>query len=175
MATMNNFNFRPHHRYHFRLASIGGTFEAMHRGHVEYLELAFKLADHVLITLTTDNFAQRWKSYKVSSTEERKERLILALKELDADPDRYELQVAQSQEQIEHTLMRPDVDLVVCIEDYYPTMLEMKAKRREAGIPEYHLHVKPVTRQGQRIISSTDILQGILPFDELDQSDSSKG
>jgi len=37
--------------------SVGGTFDVMHKGHWVLLEEAFKVADQVLIGITTDDFA----------------------------------------------------------------------------------------------------------------------
>ncbi|RLI09230.1 phosphopantetheine adenylyltransferase [Candidatus Bathyarchaeota archaeon] len=41
-----------------RLVSVGGTFDALHKGHWFLLEEAFKVADRVIIGLTTDEFAR---------------------------------------------------------------------------------------------------------------------
>jgi len=41
-----------------RLASVGGTFDAFHKGHWFLLEEAFKVADNVIIGLTSDEFAR---------------------------------------------------------------------------------------------------------------------
>jgi len=45
-----------------RLVSVGGTFDALHKGHWFLLEEAFKVADKVTIGLTTDEFA--WELHK---------------------------------------------------------------------------------------------------------------
>jgi len=41
-----------------RLVTVGGTFDALHKGHWFLLEEAFKVAEKVLIGLTTDEFAE---------------------------------------------------------------------------------------------------------------------
>ncbi|KON29532.1 hypothetical protein AC482_06240 [miscellaneous Crenarchaeota group-15 archaeon DG-45] len=41
-----------------RLASVGGTFDALHKGHWFLLEEAFKVARRVVIGLSTDAFAE---------------------------------------------------------------------------------------------------------------------
>lgn len=41
-----------------RLVTVGGTFDALHKGHWLLLEEAFEVADRVLIGLTTDEFAR---------------------------------------------------------------------------------------------------------------------
>lgn len=41
-----------------RLVTVGGTFDVLHKGHWFLLEEAFKVAEKVLIGLTTDEFAE---------------------------------------------------------------------------------------------------------------------
>ncbi|MCW3991367.1 MAG: pantetheine-phosphate adenylyltransferase [Candidatus Bathyarchaeota archaeon] len=41
-----------------RLASVGGTFDALHKGHWFLLEEAFQIARRVVVGLTTDAFAE---------------------------------------------------------------------------------------------------------------------
>ena len=42
-----------------RLAATGGTFDVIHRGHMELLSAAFDAADEVIIGVTSDAFAAR--------------------------------------------------------------------------------------------------------------------
>src|ERR1700730_6805024 len=51
----------------FHIATIGGTFQAMHLGHRQYLKLALRLADIVHISLTSDHYASTLKNYPVAS------------------------------------------------------------------------------------------------------------
>src|SRR5215467_6188254 len=55
----------------FRTATIGGTFQAMHLGHRQYLSLALRLADIVHIFLTSDHYASTHKKYPVASFDVR--------------------------------------------------------------------------------------------------------
>ncbi len=60
---------------------IGGTFDALHIGHKEYIKFAFQSASKVFIMLTDDNYASGKKSYKVKSCEERNYKLVDFIKE----------------------------------------------------------------------------------------------
>lgn len=59
-------------RYINKTAIIGGTFNAMHQGHKDYIKLAFDFADKVYILLTTDKYIKMNKSYEVHPYEFRK-------------------------------------------------------------------------------------------------------
>lgn len=54
-----------------RLVTVGGTFDLLHKGHQTLLEEAFKVADKVLIGLTTDEFADKLHNHYFDSYERR--------------------------------------------------------------------------------------------------------
>jgi len=55
-----------------RLVTVGGTFDAFHKGHLFLLEEAFKVGDRVIIGLTNDEFAwELHKPHHVDSYEKR--------------------------------------------------------------------------------------------------------
>ena len=58
-----------------RSALIGGTFNALHEGHRNYIKLAFNFAEEVYILLSSDKYAKIYKSYQVDPYEIRKKRL----------------------------------------------------------------------------------------------------
>ena len=62
--------------------TVGGTFDVFHKGHSLLLEEAFKVAESVLIGLTTDEFAMRLKKpHKIDCYEKRLKDLIRFLAE----------------------------------------------------------------------------------------------
>jgi len=56
----------------FKKTVVGGTFDAVHDGHKLVLKTAFENAESVVIGLTSDDFAKRFKTKDVSSYNERK-------------------------------------------------------------------------------------------------------
>lgn len=46
---------------------IGGTFDNFHKGHEELLRVAFEVSEYVLIGISSDQFAQRFRTGEVES------------------------------------------------------------------------------------------------------------
>jgi pantetheine-phosphate adenylyltransferase len=54
---------------------VGGTFDGLHEGHHSLLRTAFENGESVVIGLTSDDFAGRFRARKVASFKERKKGL----------------------------------------------------------------------------------------------------
>jgi len=65
----------------FSKAALGGTFDLFHDGHKYFLESALRMADRLVIGLTTDEFASYHKSHPVEPYDLRMERLTRFLEE----------------------------------------------------------------------------------------------
>jgi len=50
---------------------VGGTFDNFHRGHEELLRVAFDLSESVLIGISSDQFAQRFRTGEVETFKNR--------------------------------------------------------------------------------------------------------
>lgn len=71
-------------RIHFREVAVGGTFDALHRGHKILLRTAFRAGDKVLIGLGRNGFARKLrKGHPVDPYPKRKRELISFLKKED--------------------------------------------------------------------------------------------
>jgi cytidyltransferase-like protein len=53
------------------IATIGGTFDTLHKGHGEYIQLAFNLANYVIIYLNSDENIRGKKQYCTRTYEQR--------------------------------------------------------------------------------------------------------
>jgi glycerol-3-phosphate cytidylyltransferase len=54
----------------------GGTFDLFHYGHVNFLKKCKKIANQVVVSLNTDDFASKYKSLPIMSYNERKTSLL---------------------------------------------------------------------------------------------------
>ena len=45
--------------FKYDLVALGGTFEIIHKGHLELLRKAFSISSNVIIGLTSDDFAEK--------------------------------------------------------------------------------------------------------------------
>ena len=57
----------------FRKIVVGGTFDGLHKGHKSVLKTAFENADEVVVGLTSDEFAARFRTRSVSPYDVRKD------------------------------------------------------------------------------------------------------
>jgi len=65
----------------FREVAVGGTFDALHRGHKILLRTAFRAGDRVLIGLSRNGFVRRLvKNHRVDPYPKRKRELVSFLK-----------------------------------------------------------------------------------------------
>ena len=65
----------------FEKIVIGGTFDRLHEGHKSLVRCAFENAQSVVIGLTSDEFAERFKTKRVGSFRERAGKLESFIKE----------------------------------------------------------------------------------------------
>ena len=106
---------------------LGGTFEALHRGHRALLKKAFSLGQ-VTIGLTSDKMARRLKKRKVKSFRERKRRLEdFAGKEFSA-----RARILKIENKFGPTL-KEDFRYIVVSPETYPTARVINSERKKKG------------------------------------------
>lgn len=59
----------------FAKVVLGGTFDVLHSGHHRLLDISFNVAESVVIGLTSDEFAKRFRVESTPSYEKRKKKL----------------------------------------------------------------------------------------------------
>jgi cytidyltransferase-like protein len=141
--------------YAFTFASVGGTFNHLHDGHIEYLELAFHLATRVRIYLTSDELAQKAKPYSVRSFDDRKTVLARYLADSGLS-DRADIEVLDDLEWRDTSLLLDEkIDVAVVTPEYYEKFLSLAAER--AASAPLRLVVKTRTKDADGEISSRRI------------------
>ncbi|RIK73282.1 hypothetical protein DCC62_17720 [candidate division KSB1 bacterium] len=139
-------------------ATIGGTFDTLHRGHKEYIRKAFDKATYVFIYITSDDLAQKQKNYHVRSRELRIKNLQAFLRGIGIEQDRYETREINALEQLKNELANVEVDISIIAPDYLELFDGINHKRKEKGKKSISVVIKERTRDAKNgDLSSTAI------------------
>ncbi|MFP3045363.1 MAG: pantetheine-phosphate adenylyltransferase [Thermocladium sp.] len=143
----------------FSKVALGGTFDSLHSGHIVLLFEAMKHGDKVLIGVTSDAFAQKYKQYKVRNVEERLRNLeILLTRELGLKRSRFELRVID--DPYGPAISDPELDAIVVSIETYSRSLEINELRISRGLPPLTILIVPIIKDGYgNKLSSTMVRQ----------------
>ena len=142
----------------FHIATIGGTFQAMHLGHRQYLKLALRLADIVHISLTSDHYASTLKNYPVASFDVRCKEIQSFLASIGVR-DRTRIHELSSSDQLKKFMITTVLDVALVEPQYLDLFQSFNRLRSQLKMDEYCIVLKPRTKVDGLDISST-ALQG---------------
>lgn len=131
------------------IATIGGTFDTLHRGHKEYIRLAFAHADYVLIYVTSDEYARNLKNYHVRARELRIKNLHAFLKGFGIPSERYDTREIKALDQLTDELASANINLSIIGPEYLNLFDAINLKRTENGKIGIEVWIKPRTRDAQ--------------------------
>lgn len=143
----------------FKLIAVGGTFDIIHRGHIELLRTAFNLGDRVIIGLTTDSFVKRMgKTHEVKPYVERLENLKKLLSDMRVESRAI---VTPIEDPYGPAAYDPSIDAIVVSDETYVKALEINKLREARGLkPLEILKIPMVLAEDGRPISSTRVRLG---------------
>jgi len=127
-----------------KTAIIGGTFHAFHKGHAEYISLAFQFADKVNILITSDKFAKICKPYRVKPFDTRKAKLQEFLINRHYF-DRCKIIKVNSEYDIINFCLKNEISLSVVIPEYYSLFERINRLREYKGLVGLLILVKQRT------------------------------
>ncbi|RLF17359.1 MAG: hypothetical protein DRJ66_00935 [Thermoprotei archaeon] len=143
----------------YDIACLGGTFELIHKGHEKLIEVAFSLADKVVIGITSDNLVKSLgKKHPVSPYEVRVKRLkeYLSKKGL-----LNRAIIVKLNDPYGPSIHDPNIKAIVVSEETLKRALEIYKIRQKKGLPPISIiTVKLVLAKNGRPISTTRILRG---------------
>ena len=143
--------------------TVGGTFDLLHKGHRTLLEEAFKVADRVLIGLTTDEFAEKLHNHHFDPFKRRYENLKRFLEE-GGYSDRAE--IIPINDPYGPTVENGDIEGIIVSEETEPRADEINRLRAERGLrPLLVFCIKMVLAEDGKPISSTRIRRGEIDRD----------
>jgi len=143
----------------FPEVAVGGTFDALHRGHKILLRTAFRAGDRVLIGLSRNGFVRRLrKSHHVDPYPRRKRELVHFLRK-EGLADRFE--IVPLDDPYGPTIVDSSVDAVIVSRMTKKTADKINTIRRRRGLkPLPVVSISMVLAEDFEPISSTRIRAG---------------
>lgn len=139
-----------------RLASVGGTFDVLHKGHWFLLEEAFKVAHMVVIGLSTDDFAEEL--HKPHYVDCYKKRLADLKLFLEGRGFRHRAEIIPLSDPYGPTIDSDKIEGIVVSEETEPRAEEINRLRVAKGLkPLLIFCIKMILADDGRPISSTRI------------------
>ncbi len=129
----------------FRKVAVGGTFDTLHTGHTALLFTALNYGHKVLVGVTSDEFAQAYKTYKVKPLKVRMLNLRSLIKELGGGDD---VIIDVINDPYGPTIVDPTIDSIVVSLETLPRAIEINNLRRERGLRPLYIIVVPIIKDG---------------------------
>jgi len=134
----------------YDLVALGGTFDIVHKGHIQLLSKAFSVSSRVIIGLTSDSLAAKRGKKLVNSYQQRKENLEELLE--DKFPDtKYDL--SKLENEFGPAVLQGDVQALVVSEETAYQGDILNELRRQKNLPDVDVVVVPMVlaENGTRI------------------------
>jgi cytidyltransferase-like protein len=145
-----------------KIVTCGGTFNNLHAGHKEYLDLACEFGDKLIICVSSDSHAKTIKDYAPKPYEKRIEHIQNYLSE------QTEILSVQFMPIISQSVLTNDyvsglldkTRLTVITPEYLDWMQDINQRRKDIRLPELLILIKPRTidKEIGNDISSTRII-----------------
>ncbi|MBN2250754.1 MAG: pantetheine-phosphate adenylyltransferase [Candidatus Altiarchaeota archaeon] len=140
----------------FRKVVIGGTYDMLHKGHKKILETGFRIAGEVVIGLTSDEFAKRFRAEDVLSYEKRKAVLEEYIKAFGKPYG-----IIRIDDSYGIATIDPGIDCIMASEETLLRAGEINAIRFKKGLEKLTIVVVPIVlAKDGRPISSDRINRG---------------
>lgn len=146
--TRNGQNTNRHqgNGYPERIVTVGGTFDTLHPGHKDYIQLAFEHADRVLIYVNSDEYINGKKLYSVLSYEARVAELMNFIREIECE-NRCEIRCLHKLEELEIDYLENDnlrnkIYMAIVSPEYYDFFLKINNIREARGMKSFLILVK---------------------------------
>jgi len=137
----------------FNIVALGGTFDLIHRGHIELLRKSFSISSKVIIGLTSDEFAQK-KGKKLLNGYLQRYRTLEEIITKNFPNTKYE--ISKLENDFGPAVLEKDVEALVLSEETSFQGKELNRLRRHRNIPDVEIIIVPMilAKDGKRISTS---------------------
>ncbi len=138
--------------------AVGGTFEAIHAGHIKLLKKAFELGDEIIIGVTSDSFVERM-GKKVETP--YLDRIVRLKEKIDEIAERdFRFYIAMLEDPY-GPVLKEEIDYIVVSPESFKNALKANKLRKQMGFKPMNIYViNFVKAETGEKISSTDIKKG---------------
>lgn len=137
----------------FKILALGGTFDLVHRGHLELLRKGFSISSKVIIGLTSDEFAENKGKNLVNDYLRRYKTLDEIIKKNFPNTN-YE--ISKLENDFGPAVLEKDVEALIVSEETSFQGEELNKLRRKRNAPDVEVVVVPMVlaKDGKRISTS---------------------
>ncbi len=137
----------------YTLVALGGTFDLIHRGHLELLRKGFEISSKVIIGLTSDEFAKKKGKDPINNYTQRYDALKSTIEKNFQDA-RYE--ISKLENDFGPAVLEKEVEALVVSEETAFQGKELNRLRRLGNFPGVEVVVVPIilAKDGKRISTS---------------------
>jgi len=137
----------------FKRVVLGGTFDTLHAGHIKLITVASIVGDELLIGLTSDEFASRYKKYKVKQFLVRYMNLRTALSLVSSERKSH---IVEINDPYGPSISEEDLDAIVVSLETLPRAFEINDIRISKGLRPLNIVSITFVRDGYgKVLSST--------------------
>ncbi len=138
--------------------AVAGTFQRLHRAHEILLGVAASRPGKLLVGVTTTEFAQKFKPYRVRPYEERAEEVARFLRGLKEDFEIFPLE-----DRYGPAVVDPEIEVLVVSPETYSVGVEINALRRATGLKPMELvRIPLILEEGGLPLSSRMLEWGLV-------------
>jgi pantetheine-phosphate adenylyltransferase len=137
----------------FTLVALGGTFDLIHRGHIELLRRGFSISSKVIIGLTSDEFAQK-KGKKLLNEYLRRAKSLEETIKRNFPNVKYE--ISKLGNDFGPAVLEKDVEALIVSQETFFQGEELNRLRRQRNVPDVQVIVVPMVlaKDGKKISTS---------------------
>ena len=142
----------------FDTVATGGTFDILHKGHYILLLKAFEAGNHVIIGLSSDNYANQKKNKIANDYHIRLKNLRKFIKE---KFNKSNYTIYELNDFYGPTVLNREVQAIVTTESSKENCIKINALRESKNITKLEIVIVPLVEDHEgKVISSTRIRQG---------------